>query len=670
MSETPTPQAPPLSPRALLDIIRRNGLLSQARMEEAAKEEQQGRFADLRSLARWLMERDWVSAWQINRLQRGQVQELLLGPYVLMEPLSEDKTGQILKARHRVLNRVVALKIIRRELAARLDADAVRRFYAEVEVLARLDHPNVGHAFDAGPVGPTHFLAAEFVDGDNLEEVVKRQGQLPVAQAMDYVRQIALGLHCLREYGLAHHNLKPTNVVVTRGGGSADANTPPPTRGDTITADPSSHRFTWGMVKLFNFGLSSLEMRETGEASGPAGAVKDKVDYSAPEYAIDPQRCDIRADLYSLGCILYYLLLAREPSGRARREGADMLKQLRSDVPELVINVLRRLLAGRPEDRFQTPEELLEAMGVSMAPATPPPAPSAPPPAPPPPPPPPPVEKIVPTDWDDITTSAPVVNEAPPPPLPESSGLSLRTLLVVGGLMLLGAVVGLTLLLALLMNRSGDKPGEGGSGKVASAIAEELRQELTRRETTGSNWTPLRPVKMDSREGASLKALDDFSALVSGKLPDTDVYTVSVKTHQKNITGIRLEAMGDPSLPNQKMSRAGNGNFALTGIEVLASSADNPTEKPVPLSRAEADFVQQDFSIESVLRDGKPGWAVWDRCDIGQVRNAVFTFAEPLPAGPGTILTIRLKFESPHAKHIMGRFRISVSTAADPKIGE
>src|SRR5262249_41035012 len=111
------------------------------------------------------------------------------------------------------MNRLVALKILRKELVA--NPEALSRFQREVQVISRLDHPHIVHAFDAGPMGPVHGLAMEFVDGVNLSRLVQQNWPLPPPQACDFVRQAALGLQYAHERGLVHRDIKPSNLIVS-----------------------------------------------------------------------------------------------------------------------------------------------------------------------------------------------------------------------------------------------------------------------------------------------------------------------------------------------------------------------------------------------------------------------------------------------------------------------
>src|SRR5262249_16622320 len=150
---------------------------------------------------------------QISFAASGKGKDLFIGPYVLLERLGEGGMGQVFKARHRHMNRLVALKLMRREKLS--SPDSVRRFYQEVQAAGGLLHPNTALALDAGQAGASHFFSMEFVNGPDLARLVKERGALPVAQACDFIRQAALGLQHAHERGLVHRDIKPSNLLVT-----------------------------------------------------------------------------------------------------------------------------------------------------------------------------------------------------------------------------------------------------------------------------------------------------------------------------------------------------------------------------------------------------------------------------------------------------------------------
>src|SRR5262245_19602348 len=179
------------------------------------------RFPAPRDLAQELMRRGWLTAYQVNQLFLGRGSELLLGHYVLLERLGEGGMGQVFKARQRSLDRLVALKVIRKEVLTQ--PNALPRFEREIRALAQLSHPNIVHAFDADHVDGKYFYAMEHVDGMDLARLVKQEGPLAVAQACDYIRQAALGLQHAHERGMVHRDIKPANLLVTSSTGSASA---------------------------------------------------------------------------------------------------------------------------------------------------------------------------------------------------------------------------------------------------------------------------------------------------------------------------------------------------------------------------------------------------------------------------------------------------------------
>jgi serine/threonine protein kinase/WD40 repeat protein len=346
-SQPPAPEPQPLASAAQLqDVLRQQKLLTTAQLAELSKA---GRDTNPRALAKRLLERNWLTPYQVNQLLQGRGHELAMGPYVLLERLGEGGAGQVFKARHQKLERVAALKVIRKELLA--DAEILSRFYREIQVLSQLDHPNVVHAYDAGPAGATHFLAMEYVEGTDLGRLVKQGGRLPVEQACAYIRQAALGLQHAHERGLVHRDIKPHNLIM------------------------SVHD---GLIKVADLGLARLPRAVTEDAALTAGTLTPHnsvlmgtADYLAPEQALDFHAADIRADIYSLGCTFYYLLTGQPPfvGGNLAQKLAKHLhaeppaiEQLRPDLPALLPPLVRKMLAKRPEDRYQTPADVATAL--------------------------------------------------------------------------------------------------------------------------------------------------------------------------------------------------------------------------------------------------------------------------------------------------------------------
>jgi serine/threonine protein kinase len=331
----------------LLDSVTFVQAVRQYRLLDTRQADELARFAhgqspDARALAKDLLGRGWLTAFQVNQLLQGSGGGLLLGSYVLLERLGEGGMGAVFKARNWKIGRIVALKLIRKEC---LDNETiVRRFHREIEAAAQLSHPNIIHAFDAGESDGTHFFVMEYVAGIDLGKLVKQSGPVPVRASCDYIRQAALGLQHAHERGLVHRDIKPSNLFLTAEG---------------------------GVVKLLDLGLARLTAvaveGETTTHLTQEGSVMGTPDYIAPEQTLDAHSADIRADLYSLGCTLYHLLTGRVPfpGGTLGQKIAkhlsrepDPLRGLRPDVPQRVASIVSRLMAKRPEERHQTPGEL------------------------------------------------------------------------------------------------------------------------------------------------------------------------------------------------------------------------------------------------------------------------------------------------------------------------
>jgi hypothetical protein len=270
----------------------------------------------------------------------GGVPDALVGHprYRVLGLLGRGGMGVVYKAVQQHMDRVVALKVIHRPLLA--CPDFVERFRREVKAVARLRHPNIVLAHDADHAADLHFLVMEHVEGASLDRVVARRGPLPVAEACEYVRQAALGLQHAHEQGLVHRDVKPHNLLLT----------------------------PQGQVKVVDFGLAHLARAEGGAATPVSSApLLGTPDYTAPEQARDPSGVDVRADVYSLGCTLYFLLTGQVPFPGGtplqkllchQERPPRPVTELRRDVPPALAAVLGRMLAKDRTRRQSTPGEV------------------------------------------------------------------------------------------------------------------------------------------------------------------------------------------------------------------------------------------------------------------------------------------------------------------------
>ncbi len=338
---------------AFLANLRRSMLLSDEEM--AAVERELPDTERGRVLARSLVERGILTKFQAEQLLVGRVNGFLLGQYLILDRIGAGGMGRVFKARHRTMGRIVALKVLSSSLMKTDRAQEL--FLREVRAGARLVHPNIVTAYDANQFGSRHFLVMEYIDGPNLEQLVRQRGPLPISLACDFIRQAAQGLQCAYEHGMVHRDIKPANLLLQRHGGDGR-------RGP-------------GIIKLTDFGLARLS--ETGLAGADAAdtimvrdnSVMGTPDYLSPEQARDLHNADIRSDLYSLGCTFYFLLTGQVPFPggstleKLVRHGVQEpmpVEHLRIDVPQEVADIVKRLMAKDPAHRYQTPAELIQAL--------------------------------------------------------------------------------------------------------------------------------------------------------------------------------------------------------------------------------------------------------------------------------------------------------------------
>jgi hypothetical protein len=257
--------------------------------------------------------------------------------------------GVVYRAEHLLMGRVVAVTVLHRQFTER--PAVVERFRREVQAAAGLSHPNVVAALDADRAGDRHFLVMEYVEGTTLDRLVREHGPLPPESACEYARQAALGLQHAHEKGLVHRDVKPANLMLT----------------------PE------GRVKVLDFGLARLGADAEGGVTA-ADTVLGSVDFLAPEQADDPRTADTRADIYGLGCTLYFLLTGRPPfaeGGLIRKLKAHALRDpppladARPDLdfPRGLERIVRKMLAKDPARRFQTPADVAAALAPLADPA-------------------------------------------------------------------------------------------------------------------------------------------------------------------------------------------------------------------------------------------------------------------------------------------------------------
>ena len=281
----------------------------------------------------------------LQRLQKDRETRLpVFGEYLVEGKLGAGGMGQVFKARHRTMDREVALKILPRYLSA--DPESIDRFYSEVRATAKLMHPNIVTAFDAGcyKVGEisVHFLVMELIRGDLLSAKVAHNGPLSTKEVVDILVQAASALEYAHNQGIVHRDIKPSNMMMT----------------------------PQGVLKILDFGLAVLRDKKEQPNKPESSQIIGTVEFMSPEQINEPNKVDHRSDLYSLGASIFYLLtgrpmfqgeLVQTALAQVHRK-PPALYEVRSDVDLRLDSIFQSLVAKNPQDRLSSAHELTEKL--------------------------------------------------------------------------------------------------------------------------------------------------------------------------------------------------------------------------------------------------------------------------------------------------------------------
>jgi serine/threonine protein kinase len=282
-------------------------------------------------------------AMKLSPRELGQVLEGQQLDHVLLQQfVGGGGMGAVFRAWDTNLHRTVAVKVL--SLRQADDADSLRRFQTEARSAARLDHPNIARAHFVGEDRGVRYIVFEFIEGTNVRDLVYENGPMQVSDALSFTMQIANALTHAWEREVVHRDIKPSNILIT----------------------PD------GLAKLVDMGLARLDyLDQQAHDETATGVTLGTFDYISPEQARSPRDADIRSDIYSLGCTLFFMLTGRPPfmDGTVvqkllahQSESAPDVRELRPDVSDLLAAVMTTMLAKRPEDRFQNPSELCAAL--------------------------------------------------------------------------------------------------------------------------------------------------------------------------------------------------------------------------------------------------------------------------------------------------------------------
>ena len=338
-----------LSSSDFLSSLERAGILTESSLQEARDcliEDAQ--LLDSHAVAKRLVEQGSLTEFQAHRLLVGNASSLVFSRYVLIDRIGIGAMGRVFKARHRLMDRLVALKVVLPVCAS--SKHSVARFFREMKIVGLLDHPNVVRAFDADQHEDSPYIVMEYLEGEDLEKVLRRRGILPPQEVIDYMIQVAWGLAHAHEKGVVHRDIKPTNLFLD--------NT--------------------GVVKVLDLGLGAF-VKVSSEGVGvhdtDEGFVVGTCDYMSPEQ-LSGQQVDARTDQFSLGCAMYRLLTGQfafpgetkmDRMVKRIKDRHIPITDVRKNLPVPLIAVIDRLLSLRPEDRFDSADEVAEELEMMLS---------------------------------------------------------------------------------------------------------------------------------------------------------------------------------------------------------------------------------------------------------------------------------------------------------------
>jgi putative two-component system response regulator len=335
---------PPSAQALLRDLLISSIVLTEDYEKVSAQgQDDLSQCTDAQKMLALLVQYGLLTEYQAARVQNGKTYGLILGQYRVLESLGVGGMGVVFKAEHVEMRRPVAIKVL--AMFAEQNPLIEQRFRTEIRVVAQLQHPNIVAAMDAGkissPGSPTlRYFVMEYVPGQDLEEYVKTNGPLSLAKACDIIQQVAAALSEAHKHNLVHRDIKPANIKLT----------------------PD------GQAKLLDFGLA----RQFNNRMTEPGTVLGTLDFMAPEQTSDAAAVDIRADVYALGATLFWCLTGRTPFLAKKNivqqvtyrqnQPPPSVRTWRSEIPGELDAVIIRMMALRPDDRYSSPQMVMQAL--------------------------------------------------------------------------------------------------------------------------------------------------------------------------------------------------------------------------------------------------------------------------------------------------------------------
>lgn len=359
----PTEKPHDVSVQSICNLLSRTKLLAADEVRSVFKlwrDHAKDAAGDVNRFRHWLVARQYLTEFQADRLFQGKTDRFFLNQYKLLDRIGQGRMAGVYLAQHQC-GQTVAVKVLPPSKAK--DPEAFTRFVREARFAQTLKHPHVVRTFQTGTADGLYYLVMEYLEGETLKEVLHRRGQLPPAEAARLMYQSLQGLQHIHEQGLIHRDLSPGNLMLVPGARSGQPDT-------TLQS----------MVKILDIGLGREVFDEDAPAPGSnltaEGAILGTPEYSSPEQTRDARTADIRSDIYSLGCILYQCLAGQPPfvetqlvkmMVRHATEPAAPLKQFNPAIPDGLQQIVDRMMAKVPDQRYATPDEAAQALQVFLS---------------------------------------------------------------------------------------------------------------------------------------------------------------------------------------------------------------------------------------------------------------------------------------------------------------
>lgn len=355
----------PLTVQNIYGLLLRSRLLSAADAKalfQRWQNEAKANAGDIERFRRWLIQHQFLTEYQANLLCRGHADGFFVGDYKILDRLGRGRMAGVYKGAHG-LGQVVAIKVLPPSKAR--DSYLLQRFEREGRLALRAKHVNVVRSFQLGCADNLHYIVMEYLEGETLEDVLLRRRRLPPGEAVRVICQVLQGLQHIHEQGMVHRDLKPSNLMLVPARS--------PGQPDTTLR---------GTVKILDLGLSRTFFDENAPVPSDdpqltgEGVLLGTPDYLAPEQARNARAVDIRADVYSAGCVLYHCLAGHPPFPdtniinqmiRHAQEAPKALKELNPEVNDGLQMVINYMMAKDPKQRYPTPGQAAQALQPFLA---------------------------------------------------------------------------------------------------------------------------------------------------------------------------------------------------------------------------------------------------------------------------------------------------------------